>query len=86
MPHVVVKMKAGRSEELKRRLAEQIAADIVAVLGSKEASVSVAIQDVPPDDWVSQVYEAEIAPSWDTLYKKPGYGARASQGAAKESH
>lgn len=79
MPHVVIKMKAGRSEELKRRLVEQIASDVVTILGSKEASVSVAIVDVPPDDWISQVYDAEIAPAWDSLYKKPGYGSRASQ-------
>jgi len=79
MPHVVIKMKAGRTEEMKRQLAEQIASDVVRILGSKEASVSVAIEDVPSDDWISRVYDAEIAPAWDGLYKKPGYGSRASQ-------
>ena len=72
MPHVVVKMKAGRSEELKQRLADQLARDIVTVLGSPESAVSVAIEDVPADEWVATVSDREIMPNWDRLYKKPG--------------
>lgn len=78
MPHVVVKMKAGRTEEMKQRLADQIAKDVVQILGTKETSVSVAIEDVPPDEWTSRVYDAEIAPALNSLYKKPGYGSAAS--------
>jgi len=77
MPHIVVKMKAGRTEEMKQRLAAQIARDVVEILGSKDASVSIAIEDVASDDWTPAVYDAEIAPNWDRLYKKPGYGSRA---------
>jgi 4-oxalocrotonate tautomerase len=85
MPHVVVKLKAGRSDELKQRLADQIAQAIVSVLGSSEASVSVAMEDVPPDEWTARVYEREIAPDWDRLYKKPGYGSRATATSALEA-
>ena len=76
MPHVIVKMLAGRSEEMKRRLAERITQDVMTVLGSDEASVSVAIEDVAPGSWTGEVYDAEIIPNWQKLYKEPGYGAR----------
>lgn len=79
MPHVVVKMKAGRPEELKQRLAEQITQAVMTVLGSAESSVSVAMEDVPSDDWNRRVYDGEIVPIWDQLYKKPGYGPRAAR-------
>jgi len=73
MPHVVVKLYAGRSEEQKSRLADQIAKDVRDILSSKDASISVAIEDVDADDWVEKVYRTDIAPNLDKLYKKPGY-------------
>ncbi|MCM5557521.1 tautomerase family protein [Pleomorphomonas sp. JP5] len=73
MPHVVVKMKEGRSEEQKQRLAELVTKAIMDGAGCKDSAVSVAIEDIPSDDWVSTVYRTEIEPQMDTLYKKPGY-------------
>ena len=60
MPHVNVRMYAGRSEEDKARLADAIGAALVQTLGSSERSISVAIEDVAPDDWMAEVYEPEI--------------------------
>ena len=74
MPHVIVKMWPGPSEQQKRRLAEQILEDVVATLKSAEESVSVAIEEVKPGDWLEKVYRPEIEPQMKTLYKKPGYG------------
>ena len=73
MPHVVVKLYPGRSREQKARLAERIAADIIETLGSDERSISVAIEDVRPEDWLEQVYKPDIAARWEQLFKKPGY-------------
>jgi 4-oxalocrotonate tautomerase len=73
MPHVVVKLYPGRSEQQKARLTEQIVKDIVATLGSDEDSISVEFEEVNPADWVDSVYRPEIAGHWDRLYKKPGY-------------
>lgn len=73
MPHVTVKLYPGRSEEQKNRLAEQIVKDIIAVANCQEKSVSVAIEEVKPDDWAEQVYKPEILSNWEKLYKKPGY-------------
>jgi 4-oxalocrotonate tautomerase len=73
MPHVIVKLYPGRSEADKARLAEALARTVQEVLGSREASLSVAIEDVAPEDWAEQVYRPEILEKPGQVYKKPGY-------------
>ena len=73
MSHVIVKLWPGKSEEQKARLSEEIVKDVIAVLNSREESVSVAIEEVSPDDWSEQVYKPDIMNNPATLYKKPGY-------------
>ncbi len=73
MPHVVVKLLAGKSKEQKSRLAEAITEDIMSVLSYGEESVSVAFEEVERQDWTEKVYKPDIQNKWDTLYKKPGY-------------
>jgi 4-oxalocrotonate tautomerase len=73
MPHVVVKLLAGRSEQEKSRLATQLVKDVMAILNCGDGSISVAIEDINAGDWAEKVYNAEIAPNWKKLYKKPGY-------------
>lgn len=73
MPHITVKLYPGRSEEQKSRLAEQIVKDIIAVAKCDEKSVSVAIEEIKPEDWAETVYRPEILGNWEKLYKKPGY-------------
>ncbi|HKW81514.1 MAG TPA: tautomerase family protein [Casimicrobiaceae bacterium] len=74
MPHVIVKMWPGPSEQQKRRLAQQILEDVVTTLKSADDSVSIAIEEVKSSDWLEKVYRPEIEPRMDKLYKKPGYG------------
>jgi 4-oxalocrotonate tautomerase len=74
MPHVTVKMHTGRPDALKARLAEAITQAVFSTLGVGEESVSVAIEDVAPSDWMQQVYEPEITAKTDLLFKRPGYG------------
>jgi 4-oxalocrotonate tautomerase len=73
MPHVIVKLWPGKSEELKARLAETITRDVMDVLHYGEESVSVAIEEVQSKDWKEKIYEPDIKKHWDKLYKKPGY-------------
>jgi 4-oxalocrotonate tautomerase len=73
MPHVIVKMYPGRSEQQKRRLAEAIVKDVVAIAGGSEDSVSVAIEEIPAAEWTEKVYKPDILKNWAKLYKKPGY-------------
>lgn len=46
MPHVIVKLYPGRSEEQKTRLAEEIVKDVIAIAKCEEKSVSVAFEEV----------------------------------------
>ncbi|MDB5841046.1 MAG: 4-oxalocrotonate tautomerase [Herminiimonas sp.] len=73
MPHVVVKLWPGKSEQQKARLADAITKDVMTVLQYGEESVSVAFEEVAPQDWTEEVYKPDIQAKWDKLYKKPGY-------------
>ena len=73
MPHVIVKLWPGKSERQKARLAEAIARDVIDVLGYGEESVSVAIEEVKPEDWKELVYKPDVVNKPEQLYKKPGY-------------
>ena len=72
MPHVIVKMWPGRSEDQKVRLAEQIAKDVMEIVQCPPEAVSVALEEVKSEDWAEQAYKPEIQGKWDTLYRKPG--------------
>jgi 4-oxalocrotonate tautomerase len=76
MPHVIVKLYAGRSERQKAELAEAITKAVTETLGYGEESVSVGIEDVPPKDWTEQVYRPDILAKPHTIFKKPGYEPR----------
>jgi 4-oxalocrotonate tautomerase len=73
MPHVIVKMLPGRSDQLKRRLAEEITRAVTSTLKLGEESVSVGIEDVEHKDWTGHVYQPDILGKPKTIYKKPGY-------------
>jgi len=51
MPHVIVKLWPGKSEQQKRRLAEAITRDVATVLNYGDESVSVALEEVTPAEW-----------------------------------
>ncbi len=72
-PHVIVKLYPGRSEQQKTRLAEQIVKDVVAIIKCGEESVSLAIEEIKPEDWAEKVYKPDILNASGKLYKKPGY-------------
>ena len=73
MPHVVVKLYPGKSEQQKTQLAEEITKDVMSILNFGEESVSVAVEEVQSQDWAEKVYRPDIQDKWDKLYKKPGY-------------
>ena len=73
MPHVIVKLFPGRSEDQKSRLADQIVKDVIEIAGCKEEVVSVAFEEVPESDWAETVYRPDILGKESNLYKKPGY-------------
>lgn len=73
MPHVIIKLYPGRPEEQKRQLVNAIVRDVIEIAGSQEKSVSVAIEEVAPEEWPEKVYRPDILGQQERLYKKPGY-------------
>jgi 4-oxalocrotonate tautomerase len=76
MPHVILKLASGRSEQTKMRIAEAVAKAIVANADCEDSAVSVSIEDVAAADWTEKVYKPDILGDWDRLYKKPGYSPK----------
>lgn len=73
MPHVIVKLWPGKSEQQKARLADAIARDVMGILNYGEESVSVAFEEVKAGDWAEKVYNPDIVSKPEQIYKKPGY-------------
>jgi len=72
MPHVIIKTYP-KTEEQKKRLVKAITDSIVEITDSKEKAVSIAIEEVAPEEWPEKVYRPDILEKQNTLYKKPGY-------------
>jgi len=73
MPHVIVKLYAGRTEQQKAKLAEEITKAVMTALQADEESISVAVEDIKPVDWTEKVYKPDILANPKKIYKKPGY-------------
>ena len=72
MPHIIVKMKQGRTEEQKSGLTNQIVNAVTKSLGVGPETVSIELIDVNPNEWKSSVFESDIAPKLGGLAKEPG--------------
>ena len=79
MPHIVVKMYPGRSDAMKRDLTERISRAVQASLDLDESTVSVAIEEYPPGEWLEKVFLPEIEGKPAQIWKKPGYDPRKKQ-------
>ena len=73
MPHIIVKLYPGREEAQKTALAETIADKVVTILECDRASVSVAFEEIPRNDWAERVYKPDIIENAEKLYLQPGY-------------
>ncbi|WP_013630153.1 tautomerase family protein [Rubinisphaera brasiliensis] len=74
MPHVIVKLWPGKTDQQKQQLADAITEDVMKVLHYGEESVSVAFEEVKASEWREKVYTPDIVNKPDQLYKQPGYG------------
>ena len=73
MPHVIVKLWPGKTDEQKARLADAIVREVMTHLGSSEASVSVSFEDVAKEAWTAQVVGPDIVAHPERVFRKPGY-------------
>ena len=77
MPHIIVKLWPGKTDQQKADVTDAIVADVTRILGFGEHSVSVAMEEIAPADWKAKVYEPDIVARRDRLTKEPGYDAAA---------
>jgi 4-oxalocrotonate tautomerase len=73
MPHITIKIYPGQTEEQKIALAQAITKSVIEITGKPEKVVSIDFIEVPEEAWMDEVYETDIRPNLDRLYKKPGY-------------
>lgn len=73
MPHIIVKLYPGRSEEQKQALADQLVRDVVEIAKCREDAVSVSFEEIDPALWAEKVYKPDILGNKGKLYRKPGY-------------
>jgi 4-oxalocrotonate tautomerase len=73
MPHIIVKLWPGKSEQQKQRPAEGMTKVVMTSLGYGEESVSVSLEEVAAADWTEKVYKPDILNSAGQLYKRLGY-------------
>jgi len=73
MPHIIVKLWPGRTEEQKRQLAEKIVEAVKNTISTPEKSISVSIEEIPEEKWAEEVCKPDIIGKEHLLYKKPGY-------------
>lgn len=73
MPHIILKMFPGRSEEMKRKVTEKLVKAVMEGLEADESSISVSIEEISKSLWIEKVYDPEIIGKQKNLYKKPGY-------------
>jgi 4-oxalocrotonate tautomerase len=73
MPHIIIKLLPGRTEEQKSRLAEAITRNVTEIAVCEEKSVSIAFEEIEKDRWAEEVYRTDILEKPGLLYKKPGY-------------
>jgi 4-oxalocrotonate tautomerase len=73
MPHVIVKLWPGKSEQQKKKLAEEVNKAVMSTLNYGEESVSVGIEEAKSQDSIDQVYKPDILGKRETMYKEPGY-------------
>jgi 4-oxalocrotonate tautomerase len=83
MPHVIVKLWPGKSDDQKQRLSDAIVRDVARIFDYGDDSVSVAFDEVAAGEWSERVFNPDILGKWDSLTKEPGYGPRPSDNSER---
>jgi len=72
MPHIVVKMYPGRSEEMKSAMVQALLNAASDALKAPQDWFTIGVEEVTPDNWEEQVAKPEIEGKADTLYYRNG--------------
>lgn len=71
MPHITIQMYPGRSDELKKEVAEALRDAAAKALNRGKEHFSVSVEDVPQADWKAKVYD-RVRTDANTVIQ-PGY-------------
>ncbi len=71
MPHIVVNLWPGRTDEAKKKLANRIALTVAEEFEMDTEYVSVAFEEIAEEEW-DAFCQREIGDKLDRVYKKPG--------------
>lgn len=74
MPHIIVQMYPGRSEEVKQQIAQFIQGSLSEQMNMEPGLFSVSIKEIPQSEWDKQVNE-KLKDDKD-VYIKPGMSYR----------
>ena len=72
MPHIGIKMLAGRSEEQKKKAAEAVTKALAESLGMSDHYITLTIEDYSPEEWQT-VFKEEVTDKPDKVYVTPKY-------------
>lgn len=72
MPHVIVKMLPGRTEQQKQDLTVEITKALTRTVGAAESWISIGIEEVSQADWDEKVRTPDILKKPDSIYKHAG--------------
>ncbi|MCD8219273.1 MAG: 4-oxalocrotonate tautomerase family protein [Ruminococcus sp.] len=71
MPHIIIKMLQGRTDEQKKAAAQQVAEALEKAIGCNGDHISVAVEDYTPQQW-QDVFQTEVVESTH-LFVEPHY-------------
>jgi 4-oxalocrotonate tautomerase len=69
MPHLIVKLYPGRTEEQKKTLVAKLNRAVIDSLGVPEDVTSIAIEEIPKEEWDAVVRAVDILPKQNTIYQ-----------------
>jgi 4-oxalocrotonate tautomerase len=69
MPHIIVKLWPGRTEEQKDKLVKKITKAVIKSIGVAEDTISIGIEEIPKERWDEDVKKPDINGKIDTIYK-----------------
>lgn len=72
MPHIVVKMYPGRTEEMKSSMVRALVEAASDALNAPQDWFTIGVEEVSPENWEEQVAKPEIMGKADTLYFRNG--------------
>jgi len=73
MPHIVVKMYKGRTDEQKQKMCDAVSSALIESINCSDDHISIAIEEYDKEAWGKEVFYPEIMKNVDKLHKKPNY-------------